>query len=47
MRKWIALVILVLFSSFSVGCAGTQVKKGERLHVLFTGDTWGHLVPTG
>ena len=45
--KWVVLSSLFLVFLASFGCAGAQVKQGDRLRVVLTSNTWGYLVPTG
>ncbi len=47
MKRWLALGLMLAFSAHFLGCAGAQVERGDRLRILYTGDTWGFLVPTG
>ncbi len=47
MRRWWVFGVLATFALFFMGCAGAQVRPGERLRVLYTGDTWGAINPSG
>ncbi len=47
MKEWVRWAVLITLALFFLGCAGAQVKPGERLRVAFTGDTWGALFPSG
>ena len=47
MKKLAGLVVLFTLVISSLGCAGARVKPGERLRILYTGDTWGALFPQG
>jgi len=47
MKRWLGLGLFLAFALFCLGCAGAQVKTGDRIRILYSGDTWGTLVPTG
>ncbi len=47
MKKWLTFGVLLVVALSFLGCAGAQVRPGDRLTVVYTGDTWGTLVPSG
>jgi|GEM_PF-2704802 len=47
MSKSLILIVLVISLFFLLDCADAQVREGPTLRILYTGDTWGYIVPSG